>query len=138
MSRWLRAADGTQCINENFTGVNQDFSINEGKDLRRNVRGVEVNQNINPNLIPLGCGQVGNSSRPNKGRSGGNELWKTDGLVSGAMELVSNEEDTQLLCWKEKNGRELWKVHGFLWMLSWGQDIWIFRLALVTRAVKIN
>ncbi|MBA0729735.1 hypothetical protein Golax_022957 [Gossypium laxum] len=87
------------CINENFAGVNHEFSINEGKDLRGNVRGVK----------PPG-------------------LWNWSRM----------RRMTQLLCWKGKNGRELGKVHGFLWIISWDQVIWIFRLALGTSAAGSN
>ncbi|MBA0789335.1 hypothetical protein Gotri_025569 [Gossypium trilobum] len=91
--KYDKLTDGTQGNAENFAGVNQDFSINEGKTLRRKPRGVEVNQNINPNMIPLGYGQYCNSSRPSKGRNGGNGMRDAEGSVYGAMELVSNEEE---------------------------------------------
>ncbi|MBA0818242.1 hypothetical protein Gohar_021288 [Gossypium harknessii] len=93
VSRWLRAANETQCITENLASVNQGISINEEKVLGRNFRGVDVNQNINPNLIPLGSGQYCGNSRLSKGRNGGNEMLDADRVVYGAIELVLNEED---------------------------------------------
>ncbi|MBA0575311.1 hypothetical protein Golob_006880 [Gossypium lobatum] len=86
VSRWLRAADGTQCSAENFAGY---------------------------------C----NSIRPSKGRNRGNEMRDADGIVYGAMELVSTEGDDPIALIEGKKGRGLWKVYGFLWMLSLGQVV---------------
>ncbi|MBA0807218.1 hypothetical protein Gohar_023038, partial [Gossypium harknessii] len=93
MSKWLRAADGTQCTTENFAGVRQELSSNEGKDLRQNIRGVVGCQNINPNLIPLGYGRAGNRNKFINGHGGGSDMRKIDGIATGALELVLNEED---------------------------------------------
>ncbi|MBA0701947.1 hypothetical protein Goari_022725 [Gossypium aridum] len=61
--------------------------------LGRNFRGVAVNQNVNPNLIPLGSGQYYGNSRLNNGCDGGNDMMVADGAVYGPMDLVLNEED---------------------------------------------
>ncbi|MBA0818795.1 hypothetical protein Gohar_021111 [Gossypium harknessii] len=93
VSRWLRAADGSPCTSENLASVNHGILINEGKVFGQNFRGVAANQNINPNLIPLGFGQYCSNSRLSKGRDGGNESMVSDSLVYGPMNLVLNEED---------------------------------------------
>ncbi|MBA0747958.1 hypothetical protein Gogos_004818, partial [Gossypium gossypioides] len=73
VSRWLRAADRSQCITENLASFNHSISLNEGKDLRRNFRGFVGNHNSNPNLILLGSVQYHGTSRQTKGRDGGND-----------------------------------------------------------------
>ncbi|MBA0834985.1 hypothetical protein Goarm_007298, partial [Gossypium armourianum] len=63
ISRWLRAADGSQCNAENLESLNQSFLLNEDKDSSRNLRGI-----IRKDLV-------------------------TDGLVNGPMDLVLEEEN---------------------------------------------
>ncbi|MBA0856165.1 hypothetical protein Goshw_024247 [Gossypium schwendimanii] len=92
-SRWLWAVDGTPHIIDNLASFKHGIPINEGKVLGRNFRGVAVNQNVNPNLIPLGSGQYCSNSRLNKGCDGGNDMMVADGAVYKPMDLVLNEED---------------------------------------------
>ncbi|MBA0821936.1 hypothetical protein Goarm_018762 [Gossypium armourianum] len=89
VNRWLRAADGSPCVTENLVSFNHGISINEGKDLGRNF----------------------------KGRDGDNDALVADGLVYGPMDLVLDEEDDPIALLKGKRDRELWRAHVFFWML---------------------
>lgn len=55
-SRWLQEADGSSRITDNLARPKHGITINEGIVSRWNFKGVVVNQNVNPNLIPLGSG----------------------------------------------------------------------------------
>ncbi|MBA0766193.1 hypothetical protein Gotri_015258 [Gossypium trilobum] len=92
-SIWLREADGSPRITDNLARPKHGITINERIVSGRNFRGVDVNQNVNPNLIPLGSGQFCGNSRQNKGFYGGTDMMVADGAGYGPMDLVSNEED---------------------------------------------
>ncbi|MBA0704448.1 hypothetical protein Golax_016703 [Gossypium laxum] len=102
VNRWLRAADGSLCVTENLVSFNHGISINEGKDLGRNFRGIVGNQNSNPNLIPLGSVQYHSTNRQIKGRDGGKDALVADGLVYEPMDLVLDEEDDPITLLKGK------------------------------------
>ncbi|MFQ6619982.1 hypothetical protein Gotur_000952, partial [Gossypium turneri] len=93
VSRWLRVADRSPCVTEKLASLNHGNLINEGKDLRRNFRGIVGNQNSNPNLIPLGSSQYHGNIRQINGRDGGNDALVADGLGHGPMDLVLDKED---------------------------------------------
>ncbi|MBA0757993.1 hypothetical protein Gotri_021033 [Gossypium trilobum] len=101
VSRWLRAADGSPCVTEKLVSFNYGISINKGKDLGRNFRGIVGNQNSNPNLIPLGSVQYHSNNRQIKGRDRGNDALVADGLVYGPMDLVLEEEDDPIALLKD-------------------------------------
>ncbi|MBA0556850.1 hypothetical protein Golob_026920, partial [Gossypium lobatum] len=95
-SIWLPVVDVTPRITDNLASFKHGIPINEGKVLGRNFRRVAVNQNVNPNLIPLGFGQYCYNSRLNKGCDGGNDMMVADGAVYGPIDLVLNEEDVPI------------------------------------------
>ncbi|MBA0757994.1 hypothetical protein Gotri_021033 [Gossypium trilobum] len=107
VSRWLRAADGSPCVTEKLVSFNYGISINKGKDLGRNFRGIVGNQNSNPNLIPLGSVQYHSNNRQIKGRDRGNDALVADGLVYGPMDLVLEEEDDPIALLKGKKRQRI-------------------------------
>ncbi|MBA0757997.1 hypothetical protein Gotri_021036, partial [Gossypium trilobum] len=138
VSRWLRAADGSPYITENLVSSNHGISINEGKYLGRNFRRFVGNKNSNPNLIPLGSVQYHGNNRKIKGRDGGNDALGADGLVYGPWTWSWMRRMAQLLYWKVKRDRELWRAHVLFWMLLLDQAQWMYRLTLVIRAAEVN
>ncbi|MBA0790896.1 hypothetical protein Gohar_015512 [Gossypium harknessii] len=107
VNRRLRAADGSPCVTENLVSFNHGISINEGKDLGHNFRGIVGNQNLNPNLIPLGSVQYHSNNRQIKGRDGDNDALVADGLVNGPMDLVLDEEDDPIALLKGKKRQRI-------------------------------
>ncbi|MFQ6652148.1 hypothetical protein Gotur_024146 [Gossypium turneri] len=93
VSRWLWAADGSTCSEENLAGVKHGNSLNVGKDLGLDSRGFVGNLNPNPNLIPLGSAQIQGVSKSIKGRDGCIDALNSDGLVYGPIEFVLVEEN---------------------------------------------
>ncbi|MFQ6640906.1 hypothetical protein Gotur_014657 [Gossypium turneri] len=117
VSRWLRAADGSPCNDENWAGFTQGNSGNVGKGLGLNSRGCVGNPNlsINPNLIPLGSAHSRGVGNSNKGRDGCIDALKSDEVVYGPMELVLVEENVPIMLSDEQPGsmRVLsWNVRG--------------------------
>ncbi|MBA0878919.1 hypothetical protein Goshw_006813 [Gossypium schwendimanii] len=91
VSRLLRAIDGSPCSEENLAGVKHGNLLNVWNDLGLNSRGFMGN--LNPNLIPLGSAQIQGVGKTIKVRDGCINALNANGLVYGAMELVSDEEN---------------------------------------------
>ncbi|MFQ6627573.1 hypothetical protein Gotur_006201 [Gossypium turneri] len=99
VSRWLRAADGSPCNDENRVGFTQGNSGNVGKGVGLNSRGGVGYPNlpINPNLILLGSAHSRGVDNSNKGRDGCIDAVKSDEVAYGPMELVLIEENVPIM-----------------------------------------
>ncbi|MBA0770301.1 hypothetical protein Gotri_018957 [Gossypium trilobum] len=137
-SRWLRTANGTPYIANMGEDSNQSSLLYEEKRSGWSSRSATKNQNINPNLVQLGAERYGGSSRDRLGFDGGDVRMGIDGDVYGSMELISNEEEDPIALLEGKKRQRIMESSRFPLEAMVDQDIGMFRLALVTRATKLN
>ncbi|KAH1083137.1 hypothetical protein J1N35_022898 [Gossypium stocksii] len=97
VSRWLREADSSQCKAEKLESNNQGMFFNEEKDIRSNLREDFWNQQLNPNIFPLGSNQQFSIDGSNKWRRWSKDDPINDGLVIRPMDLVLEAENDPIV-----------------------------------------
>ncbi|KAK5793172.1 hypothetical protein PVK06_034310 [Gossypium arboreum] len=88
VSRWLREADGSQCLDDNMESFSQGNNFNVARDSKRNFGGDFRNQVSNLNLIPMGSNQQFPVNEQSNWRNKGKDISNMDRLVNGPMDLV--------------------------------------------------
>ncbi|KAH1074513.1 hypothetical protein J1N35_026841 [Gossypium stocksii] len=111
VNRWLCEADGSRCKAKKRKSNNQGMNCNEEKDIRSNSRKDIGNQQLNPNLIPLGSNNQFGIDESNKWRRWSKDDLFNDGLAIRPMDLVIEAENNPIAMLEgKKKDQGSWKA----------------------------